>query len=108
MQKVQERWFEKLHEWDKALEAYEAKQEQQPDEPAYLLGRLRCLEALGQWDELHRLAGDRWGLVPDNVRQQMARMASAAAWGMGECIASLLKACRNNVYKASQLSQCST
>ncbi|ELU01654.1 hypothetical protein CAPTEDRAFT_155489 [Capitella teleta] len=80
--KVQERWFEKLHEWDKAFEAYETKQEQNPDDTTYMLGRMRCLEALGQWDQLHQLVGDKWSMVSDEVRQQMARMASASAWGM--------------------------
>ena len=49
IQKAKERWFEKLHEWDKALKAYEEKNNKNPDDNNYLLGRLRCLEALGQW-----------------------------------------------------------
>ena len=49
VQKVQERWYEKLHEWDKALGAYERKQEQNPDDTTFMLGRMRCLEALGEW-----------------------------------------------------------
>ena len=49
VQKVQERWYEKLHEWDKALAAYERQQEKSPDDSAFLLGRMRCLEALGEW-----------------------------------------------------------
>ena len=49
LQKVQERWYEKLHEWDKALSAYENKCTSNPDDVPYLLGRMRCLEALGQW-----------------------------------------------------------
>lgn len=48
-QKVQERWYEKLHEWEKAFEAYNSKREQCPDDMNYLLGEMRCLEALGEW-----------------------------------------------------------
>lgn len=49
LQQVQERWYEKLHDWTDALTAYEAKQEQNPDDIEYTLGRMRCLEALGDW-----------------------------------------------------------
>jgi len=49
LQKVQERWYEKLHEWDKALSAYERQQEKNPDDTNFLYGRMRCLEALGEW-----------------------------------------------------------
>lgn len=48
-QKVQERWYEKLHEWDKALVAYERQYDRNPDDVNFLLGRMRCLEALGEW-----------------------------------------------------------
>ena len=48
-QKVQERWYEKLHEWEKALSAYERQHEKNPDDTNYLYGRMRCLEALGEW-----------------------------------------------------------
>ena len=46
---MQERWYEKLHEWDKALSAYERQQEKNPDDTNFLYGRMRCLEALGEW-----------------------------------------------------------
>jgi len=46
---VQERWYEKLHEWEKALSAYERQHEKNPDDTNYLYGRMRCLEALGEW-----------------------------------------------------------
>jgi len=49
VQKVQERWYEKLHEWEKALNAYERQQEKSPDDTNFLYGRMRCLEALGEW-----------------------------------------------------------
>ena len=49
VQKVEERWLEKLHEWDKALEAYTKKAAHNPDDPTFLQGQMRCLEALGEW-----------------------------------------------------------
>lgn len=57
-------------------------QEQNPQDEELLLGRMRCLEALGDWQHLHQLAQERWTHVEDDLRQKMARMASAAAWGL--------------------------
>uniref|UniRef100_A0A0P4VNQ8 Serine/threonine-protein kinase TOR n=2 Tax=Scylla TaxID=6760 RepID=A0A0P4VNQ8_SCYOL len=83
--KVQERWHEKLHDWDQALQAYSTKLETQPDDLALVLGQMRCLEALGEWGELYSVACDRWmGTMAEDLRAQMARVASASAWAMGE------------------------
>lgn len=49
MQKIQESWYEKLHEWPRALMAYERKLEQNPDDTSLTLGKMRCLEAMGEW-----------------------------------------------------------
>ncbi len=49
LQQVQERWYEKLHDWTAAQEAYERQQKKHPDNIEYTLGRMRCLEALGDW-----------------------------------------------------------
>eukprot|EP00794_Sanderia_malayensis_P007416 gene7416-8236_t len=82
--KVQQRWYEKLHDWENALGAYENKSKLDPNDSDLLLGRMRCLEALGDWGDLHKVACDTWPSVSDDTRQQMARMAAAAAWGLGE------------------------
>ncbi|XP_053376740.1 serine/threonine-protein kinase mTOR-like [Mercenaria mercenaria] len=82
--KIQEGWFEKLHDWNRALSAYEQKQEQTPDSVNLLLGRMRCLEALAEWNQLHQLACEKWPMVSDDVRSKMATMASASAWGLGQ------------------------
>ncbi|XP_057312523.1 serine/threonine-protein kinase mTOR-like [Hydractinia symbiolongicarpus] len=82
--KVQQRWFEKLHDWEHALDAYETKHEQDPNDHDLLLGRMRCLEALGKWGELNKLACENWQGVSDDIRHKMARTAASAAWGLGE------------------------
>ncbi|GFS18339.1 serine/threonine-protein kinase mTOR [Elysia marginata] len=82
--KVQESWFEKLHEWDKALQAYKRKQDQNKDDDSLTLARMRCLEAMGDWHQLHQIALERWPVVSDEIRTGMARMASVAAWGLGQ------------------------
>ncbi|XP_064459506.1 serine/threonine-protein kinase mTOR-like [Ornithodoros turicata] len=80
--KVKERWYEKLHDWDNALKAYQQAREQDPDDVELVLGQMRCLEVLGEWDALCHLASDKWDHVEDINKQKMARMASAAAWGL--------------------------
>ncbi|XP_035824600.1 serine/threonine-protein kinase mTOR isoform X2 [Aplysia californica] len=82
--KVQESWYEKLHEWEKALQAYQRKQEQNKEDNTLTLARMRCLEAMGDWNQLHEIALNRWPSVSDDVRTSMARMASVAAWGLGQ------------------------
>ena len=49
VKKIKERWYEKLHDWEQALEAYNKKMIQNPEEINLALGRMRCLEALGEW-----------------------------------------------------------
>jgi FKBP12-rapamycin complex-associated protein len=62
--RVQERWHEKLHDWERALEAYRKKESnQQQQEPELVLGQMRCLEALCEWGQLHTLAESNWKQV---------------------------------------------
>ncbi|KAH3893902.1 hypothetical protein DPMN_018054 [Dreissena polymorpha] len=82
--KIQEGWYEKLHDWPRALKAYEQKLETNPDMETLLFGRMRCLEALAEWNQLHQVALEKWPTVSDDVRSRMATMASAAAWGLGQ------------------------
>lgn len=48
-QEIQATWYEKLHEWEDALVAYDKKIDINKDDPELILGRMRCLEALGEW-----------------------------------------------------------
>ena len=53
-------------------------------DPEVLLGQMRCMEALGEWSQLHAVSETHWDKVGAETRQRMARMTSAAAWGKGE------------------------
>lgn len=79
----QERWYEKLHNWEKAKAAYEERLEESPQDIDLTLGQMRCLEALGEWGQLHEVADKHWKDWSSDARQRMARMAAAAAWGLG-------------------------
>lgn len=80
--RVKERWYEKLHNWEKALDAYTEKLQDNPHDIELALGQMRCMEALGDWEELQKVAHTHWTQVGEIGRERMSRMASAAAWGL--------------------------
>ncbi|KAL2349528.1 hypothetical protein Fmac_003528 [Flemingia macrophylla] len=84
---LKESWYEKLQRWDDALKAYTAKASQATSPHLVLdatLGRMKCLAALAQWDELNTLCKEFWTPAEPAARLEMAPMAASAAWNMGE------------------------
>lgn len=85
---LKDSWYEKLQRWDEALEAYARRMAGlAPGTPAYLealLGRLRCLAALGEWDELARLCRDSWAMVEPYVRRDVAILGAYASWNIAK------------------------
>lgn len=79
---VQVRWYEKLHNWDKALSLYEEKLETFSDDQEACLGRMRCLEALGKWENLHEMVEEKFNHLSEDNKQRTARLAAASAWGL--------------------------
>lgn len=49
LQKVQEEWYESLHNWDEAYNLYQNKSYLRPDDSNLTLGKMRCLSAMGEW-----------------------------------------------------------
>ncbi|RDX82964.1 Serine/threonine-protein kinase TOR, partial [Mucuna pruriens] len=47
-------------------------------------GKMRCLAALAQWEELNNLCKEFWTPAEPAARLEMAPMAASAAWNMGE------------------------
>ncbi|KAI7879884.1 FAT-domain-containing protein [Lichtheimia hyalospora FSU 10163] len=76
-------WLEKLHRYQDALDAYEAQQRENPNSMEITMGRMRCLHALGEWEQLATLAQEKWIHAPPENRKNMAPLAAAAAWGLG-------------------------
>ncbi|CAL8095011.1 unnamed protein product [Calicophoron daubneyi] len=78
----EEVWDEMLHDWKNALNHYERKLEDERirDKSALILGRMRCLRALGDWTPLNAMAWERWDQVNDSMRTRMAPLACSAAW----------------------------
>ena len=48
-QHAKESWYEKLRDWDSALLLYDKRQTEDVDNLDLTLGRMRCLEAMGEW-----------------------------------------------------------
>lgn len=85
---LKESWFEALHRWEDALEAYERKQLEVFDDIETMVSRMRCLLALGEWSRLLNLARQAWNnprLHEEDltIRQQVANLACTAGWNLG-------------------------
>ncbi len=77
---IQEEWYEKLRQWDEALNAYESRLEKVGtvvEKDKVHAGIIRCLYNVGDWQSLHDKAinlGDR------AVSREVAWMATMSAW----------------------------
>jgi FKBP12-rapamycin complex-associated protein len=81
-----EEWYERLQRWDDALILYERRLDVpgvQDEDGALALGRMRCLNALAQWDTLAQAAQTTWEDASDVIRRQVAPLGASAAWGQG-------------------------
>eukprot|EP00976_Prorocentrum_cordatum_P107645 1194677-Prorocentrum_minimum.AAC.6 len=77
---LKESWYEKLQRWDEALEAYQRKrattESGNSSAVKLVLGEMRCLHALAEWDHLSRLCREFWPLVDAAARTSMAPLAT--------------------------------
>ncbi|XP_017768823.1 PREDICTED: target of rapamycin [Nicrophorus vespilloides] len=79
---LQVRWYEKLHNWDKALSLYTERLKADYNDYDACLGQMRCLESLGEWENLHKLVEERFDGLEADKKQKAGRLAAASAWGM--------------------------
>ncbi|KAI6164648.1 phosphatidylinositol 3-kinase [Pisolithus thermaeus] len=77
-----EEWYERLGKWQEALVAYEKKATTDPDSPEVQIGRMKCLHALGEWEQLEQQVLETWTTAGDEERREIAPMAAAAAWSL--------------------------
>ena len=83
---LKESWYEKLNNFEKALQAYDERRREEPDNVEATLGTMRCLNALGDYERVSQLSLDAWNLEGDeqkSARRAMAPVAAYAAWGLG-------------------------
>eukprot|EP01117_Protostelium_nocturnum_P017160 TRINITY_DN6939_c0_g1_i1.p1 TRINITY_DN6939_c0_g1~~TRINITY_DN6939_c0_g1_i1.p1 ORF type:complete len:1242 (+),score=321.13 TRINITY_DN6939_c0_g1_i1:131-3727(+) len=77
-------WFERLSQWDKALDAHRNKERASEDDINNLIGEMRCLHSLGDWNKLYELSSFVWERGNSNDKREVAGMISAAAWTVGD------------------------
>ncbi|KAG7387965.1 phosphatidylinositol kinase- protein kinase tor1 [Phytophthora pseudosyringae] len=83
---VKETWFEKLQDWNAALALYDrrlqyAQQHGGEDQGLHIevcIGKMRCLEALGKWEELSALASQVWAALRSPERSSSKTSAPSS------------------------------
>lgn len=79
-----EEWYERLGRWQEALKTYGKKLEDDPDNLDVAIGRMRCLHALGEWNDLAAQVDEHWSKASHEDRREIAPMAAAAAWSLND------------------------
>ncbi|KAJ7823024.1 phosphatidylinositol 3-kinase [Mycena leptocephala] len=79
-----EEWYEKLGRWQEALHAYDKKAREYPPSMETEIGRMKCLHALGEWDQLSIHVERCWGDANAEHRVEISPMAAAAAWSLAD------------------------
>ncbi|KAJ7170509.1 phosphatidylinositol 3-kinase [Mycena crocata] len=77
-------WYEKLGRWQEALIAYDKKAQEYAPSMETEIGRMKCLHALGEWDQLAVQVERCWGDANAEHRGLIAPMATAAAWSLAD------------------------
>lgn len=80
----QEEWYERLGRWQEALEAYDNKAMTEQPTPEIQIGRMKCLHALGEWDQLTVQVEEVWSNASQENRREIAPIAAAAAWSLSD------------------------
>jgi FKBP12-rapamycin complex-associated protein len=77
-----ERWYLELNRWQEAYTAFDRKALEGEEDGEIIFGKMRCLHALGEWDQLSDYVQSKWGSVGVADHRQMASLAAAAAWAL--------------------------
>jgi phosphatidylinositol kinase/protein kinase (PI-3 family) len=59
---LKESWYEKLQRWETAYSIYLGKGKKEPENLEYVKGRMRCLHAMAEWEDLSEIAEELWGM----------------------------------------------
>lgn len=80
---LKERWFEKLNNFESAFFAHRLKFDQNNGDMESVLGQMRCLEVLSEWQRLYGLVSEYYTHAEAD-RERMARMAVTATWNLNK------------------------
>jgi serine/threonine-protein kinase mTOR len=78
-----ETWYEKLGQWNDALQIYQGKEDSPEGTHELIIGKLRCLHALGEWEQVTALAAQKWSHDDSKLRSTLASLGAAGAWHTG-------------------------
>ncbi len=86
---VKESWLAKLGNWTEALGLYEERAKEEPADMEAVLGMMKCLDALGQWDDIVQLCNGAWDTLMSedcrpNVQKKVINLAAHACWKLGQ------------------------
>lgn len=88
---VQESWLAKLGHWDTALVKYNEKLALTPGDSTVLAGKMKCLDALGRWEEAIKICEDNLDLmrvesetVGNKTLIKAAVIGARAAWSLNQ------------------------
>jgi len=78
----QEEWYERLGRWPEALKVYDRKAALEPGNTVVQIGRMKCLHAMGEYDQLATQIQESWQTASADVRREIAPIAAASAWSI--------------------------
>lgn len=82
---LRETWYERLQRWEDALAAYKEREAEGHGKTVeVMMGKMRSLHALGEWEQLSDLAESNWESTSLDIQRSIAPLAAAAAWGLGQ------------------------
>lgn len=81
-QQHQESWYEMLGKWQDALTAYEKRSNSGADSAVITMGKMRCLHALGEWEQLSDYVQQSWTTSDRSEQMHLAPLGAAAAWSL--------------------------
>lgn len=92
---IQDAWLAKLGYWDEALEEYNRSLELNNEDPVAIAGKLKCLDALGRWEEAIKICSDSLDKLKSstasastapssNIHTKAAVIGARAAWSLSE------------------------
>ena len=82
---VDESWYESLGQWENALKQYNLKVGEAL-KPKHVVGKMRCLEGLAEWEDLQMLVKDVWGrtdYLVNDYPETIADLGVKACWALG-------------------------
>ncbi|KAJ5076740.1 serine/threonine-protein kinase mtor [Anaeramoeba ignava] len=94
-----ESWFEEMNQIEEALSAYERKQLADPLSLDLMIGRMRCLYSLGEWEKLIQISHEAGNFPEAQMSYTFTTLVADASWMTNNW--ALMKKCSNSLPERS-------